>query len=204
MTFKNSEEQTARLVLFRWLATLFQREADVATIAWYRSDDGSGFFSFLTEYPAFSDGAGKIQKAVCTSEPIDGAIIRLAGSFASLFHGVDPVHAAPPYESHFRSAKGQLYGPESLAMETLLSRHGMRLDGFSEPADHIAVSLHLMAHLIEQGNAPAQEEVIRDHLGGWVDEFAEDCIRFDKSGFYAGAATILKAILAEERREGAA
>ncbi len=200
-----------RATLYRWLGHVFQRECDEAVLTWHRAGPGHDFLSALATHPPFASGIEKIQTAICTTEPSQDVVLRLAGSFSTLFHGVNPSRAAPPYESHYREESGNLFGEATVRMQEILSRHGLVLMGFSEPADHIAVHLQLMAHLVELMAAQdpnsvaakeltaAQEAFVANHLGDWVEEFGRDCVLFDRSQFYAGVAEILMAFLTEER-----
>ena len=86
-------------------------------------------------------------------------------------------------------------------------------EGFSEPEDHIAVQLAVLAHLCgtaadaaDGGDAAALERLLdrlRDflieHPLAWAPAFAADCQAHSGDGFYAGAARVLSALLEEER-----
>ncbi len=200
-----------RVTLYRWLGRVFQRECDVGVLVWHRSDQGRAFLDMLASHPPFSKGARQIADAVCSDRPIDDEVIRFAGGFSALFYGIDPLRSAPPYESHYTEESGRLFGEATVRMQELLARYGLTLMGFSEPSDHIAVHLQMMAYFSELmgGHDPkslaaaelmaAQLEFLNTHLNGWVNDFAGDCIRFDRTGLYAGAAEILLAFLDEER-----
>ncbi len=200
-----------RVMLYRWLGRLFQRECDEGTLNWHRSEQGQEFLNTLAAYKPFRVGAKKVISALRSKRKIEDEVVRFAGSFSTLFHGVDPSHAAPPYESHYTEETGRLFGEATVRMQEILSRYGLTLVGFSEPADHISVHLQLMAHFSElmaghdMGSLAAAEliaaqaDFLDNHLSGWVQDFAKDCILFDRTGLYAGAAEILLAFLEDEK-----
>lgn len=199
-----------RIALYRWLGRIFQRECDSGSLMWHRSAQGQEFLGSLATHPPFAVGAELLTGAFDVNSPIEDTVFRLAGSFSSLFHGVDPVRAAPPYESCYAEESGRIFGAATTRMQNILALNGLNIVGFSEPADHIAVHLQLMAHFAESvaGHDPAspaaeelnraQYEFLRDHLRNWTRDFADDCVNFDRSGLYAGAAMILVAFLDEE------
>jgi len=199
-----------RIALYRWLGRIFQRECDSGALLWHRSAQGQAFLSSLAAHPPFAAGAKLLIGALNADSSIEDTVFHLAGDFSSLFHGIDPVRAAPPYESHYAEDSGRLFGEATARMQDILAQNGLNIVGFSEPADHIAVHLQLMAHFAENaaGHDPAspaagelnraQYEFLRDHLRNWTQDFADDCMHLDQSGLYAGAAMILVAFLDEE------
>lgn len=202
-----------RLALYRWLARVFQRECDDGFLMWYRSEQGLSFLSSLKRSPRFHDGAVKVSNAVRSGTPTDEQVLYLAGCFSSLFYRISPLETAQPYESCYREDEGRLFGKAVTEVQAILAENGLGIVGFSEPADHISVHLQLMAHFTESliGHDPssvaaqrltdAKRQFLREHLINWIPAFARDCMRFDKSGLYAGAAGILLALIEEHARE---
>ena len=127
----------------------------------------------------------------------------LAREHARLFLGGDPT--VPPRETAHRDDAGV----DAEAVEARYADADWAAPG-REPADHVAVELAYVRHLIgRQADDPAAFELERgfldDHLLRWVDDFAEAAFEETDSEFYRGVASVLlgfatfEAALAAER-----
>jgi anaerobic sulfite reductase subunit A len=81
-------------------------------------------------------------------------------------------------------------------------------DDFSAPADHAAVELAVMAHLIERdadGENPSgaidekQAEFLRTHVLNWFPHWCDDVAKHAQTDFYQGVGRLLAAFVERER-----
>ena len=88
------------------------------------------------------------------------------------------------------------------AMEAILAAHNLSVAASAHEApDHIAVELAAAARLLEEGEPDG--EAIVERLRGWVPAFAVGCATADSTGFWAGAAAVLTAVVGLATRQPA-
>ena len=192
-----------RAFVYRWLAGVFARELPVYALAAYRTEEGAALLHQLESLPGLAVLARELSTRTAGEGPLDPVASELAGAFARLFLSAGGRRSAPPYESAYTSERGLLFQEavdrmgESLADLTLsLPRD------FPEPSDHIAVQLSVMAELAARCEGLAvgeerealvlkQRSFLEARLMPWVPRFRDDCVAFDRSGFYAAAACSL-------------
>lgn len=193
---------TERAALYRWLAGLFAREPGGGEIARYRGPEMAGVFAMLEDDPALAEGANSLRHVLNREVSDDALAIDLASSFARLFLGAGGRRSAPPYESVYSGETGNTHGAATAEMQTLLRRYGLAPSGdFSEPPDHIAIQLTVMAELIggeelePSQSMRRQRDFLNRHLLSWTPRFLAACFEHDPSGFYAGLARLTGAFL---------
>ena len=97
-----------------------------------------------------------------------------------------------PYASYYLT--GYLYGrPLARVRETLRQLGLERTEGQSEPEDHAAVLLEVMAGLASgQIVAPdgTERTIFETHLKPWIGRFFSDLERAQSANFYAGVGTL--------------
>ncbi len=97
-----------------------------------------------------------------------------------------------PYASYYLT--GYLYGrPLARLRQTLKQLGVVRTEEQSEPEDHVAVILELMAGLAGgQISAPAESdrEIFETHLRPWLGRFFADLERAESAKFYACVGTV--------------
>ena len=200
--------------LYRWLSRLFLRELTEAEVCAYIGGDGRQLLHDLADDPAMGPGASAMARRF-DGDPDSGDLTRtLAGAYGRLFHGFGGRRTVPPYQSVHESEEGATHGEAWRRMRVVLSDLALSApEGFSEPEDHVAVQLAVMAHLCglagdaaERGDMAAlgqaldrQRTFLTEHLLAWVPAFCGDCRTNDGDGFYAGAASVLGALLDDER-----
>ncbi|SDL82718.1 TorD/DmsD family molecular chaperone [Aliiruegeria lutimaris] len=196
-----------RPTLYLWLSSLLKREPSPETLAGYRSAEGREMLAQLATVPELSESmAGMIALSESWSDP-DGTSLDLAVAFARLFLGADRHAQVPVYESVYTSENGRICQEATSEIAALLQDHGLNADGWSEPADHIAVELEFLALLADRANTTGdphaeqgQHALLTRHLFLWGPKFCDLCIERDTSGFYAAAARVLKSALGREQR----
>jgi TorA maturation chaperone TorD len=96
-----------------------------------------------------------------------------------------------PYASYYLT--GFLHGRPLVTLRQTLRRIGVeRLEGQSEPEDHAAILLEIMAGL-SGGTIPAppgtDREIFDDHLAPWIARFFADLQKAESANFYAAVGT---------------
>ncbi len=205
----SSEEvlsDSERAWIYQWLSGLFARELSLEALVAYRSASGSALLDRLCLDRNLAPLAVKIRSIASKQENLEAAALALAGSFSRLFLGVGGRRSAPPYESAYTGKRGLLYQEATARTAVTLMELDLHVsDGFSEPPDHLAVQLELMAALArraEEAEADrllrAQLDFIEERLLPWIGRFRDDCIAADREGFYATAATCLVAFVSSD------
>ena len=208
-----------RAFVYRWLAGVFAREPSLDALETYRSEEGAALLSQLGSEPTLAVLAGELATRTAGEESLQPAVRELAGAFSRLFLSVGGRRSAPPYESAYTSERGLLFQEAVDRVGESLSELGLTLPpGFPEPPDHIAVQLSVMAEMVNRCDGLAagdeleallrkQHSFLETRLMPWVPRFADDCIAFDRTGFYAAAAESLAAFVSSDEarlREGSA
>ncbi len=199
-----------RAFVYRWLAGIFAREPSLDALETYRSGEGAALLSQLGREPTLAALAHDLVTRTAGEESLQPVVRELAGAFARLFLSVGGRRSAPPYESAYTNERGLLFQEAVDRVGESLSELGLTLPpGFPEPPDHIAVQLSVMAELANRCDGLAagdelealvqkQRSFLETRLMPWVPRFADDCIAFDRSGFYAAAAESLVAFLSSD------
>jgi len=116
---------------------------------------------------------------------------RAAREYFNLFVGLGRSELVP-YASYYMT--GFLQGRPLANLRQALQRIGVeRLDGQTEPEDHAAILLEIMAGLAS-GAIPApagsDQEMFDDHLAPWIARFFSDLEQTASAGFYASVGTL--------------
>lgn len=158
---------------------------------------GLHLWRFLTEVE--TEGAAAVGRA-------------LSPEYCRLFYGPHTL-PCPPYGSVYLDG-GQVMGPSAVEVLSYYRQAGLRITrGWSEPPDHIALELELMARLgsrysiaIDGGKLEearrvleAQRRFLDDHLGCWGRAFADRLRRAARSHLYRFLGEFLPAWLAFDR-----
>ena len=107
-----------------------------------------------------------------------------------------------PYASYYLT--GFLHGRPLANLRQTLRRIGVeRLDGQSEPEDHAAILLEIMAG-IAGGIIPAPagtgREIFDDHLAPWITRFFSDLEKAESADFYASVGLFGRTFMEIERQ----
>ncbi|PMH44959.1 molecular chaperone TorD [Vibrio sp. 10N.286.49.B3] len=191
-----------RAEIYWWLSSLFAHELTQEQIEQYQSQTIRSFLSGLGENEQLAPSVEAFTSALNKLQSREDAQLELAADFCDLFLKSDK-NAALPYASMYIGKKGLLNDVPAQEMEALLAKHNVMVNrDLNEPADHIAIELDFLGHLIIQSNSlttddemnaalELQAEYINLHLSTWVPLFAQKCSEFDQFGFYASAAELL-------------
>ena len=192
-----------RAFVYRWLAGVFARELSVEALAAYRTAEGAALLQHLARQPALAVFVRELLARTAGEGSLQPEARELAGAFARLFLSAGGRRSAPPYESAYTSERGLLFQEAVDRMGENLAELALTLPrDFPEPPDHIAVQLSVMAELAGRCEGLAageelealvgkQQSFLEARLIPWVPRFRDDCVAFDRSGFYAAAAGAL-------------
>lgn len=194
-----------RAELYWWLSSLFSKELSTKELAQYHSPQIRAFLSGLGENTELKPAVKNIVNALNRLLERQDAQFELAADFCHLFQSAHK-DAPHPYASRYID-NGQILHPSPAeAMANLMNMQGISNTSPTEPADHIAVELDFLGHLIVRSNELEktvhmeqafieQANFIETHLISWVPEFARCCRQQDTFGFYAAVAELLVALL---------
>jgi TorA-specific chaperone len=187
--------------MLNWLAALFAAPPPHEFVASHRRGPGAEMLRDLVEDPGFAGGVALLRGALDSAEDDVTVAARLGRRFGLLFEGIGGPETVPPYESAFRRGGAwRLFQAPTAEMEALLADLDLSVAmGASMPADHLAIELALTAHLVAVGDEAAAAAMLQ-RLAEWIPAFADACDAADGDGFWAGAATVLAAVVASEGR----
>lgn len=199
-----------RAEIYWWLSSLFFKELTEQDIAHYHSVEIRTFLTALADEESLAMEVKSLIDALNRLQDRQDAQLELAADFCDLFLKSDR-DSALPYASVYTD-KGLLNGKPAQLMRELLSHYNVNVDpNLNEPADHLAIQLDFLAHLVIS-NTPNQEgsevnsalktqsDFITQHLLSWLPLFVERCTQFDAFGFYAAAARLTLAFLQQDQR----
>lgn len=199
---------TQRALVYRWLATLYAAEVPAPMLESYLANAAGPLFDGFAAMGLQAE-TKRMQAAIDSLRRVPLARLELAADFAQLFL-LDAASGALPYASAHEGGSARLCGTAETRMRSTLADHGLSIDArFREPADHLAVSLALFAHLLEeQGGtddpaAAASEQAgfVQEHLLCWLPRF---CARCEQDGtqfdFYPALAALMLAFMREDLR----
>ena len=155
----------------------------------------------------FAEGLHDIERSLAKRN--SGTRQELAVDFTAAFAGTSSWEGryAVPYESVFTSEEGLLFQESYHEVHRLFKREGVgRSEGYDYPDDHLTFICEFLAILsrrakeaLEAGDtaeALAQvrlsQEVLRDHVLSWFDDFEELALRILKTRFYRGVLKMSK------------
>lgn len=181
-----------------WLAGLFAAPPDHVAIASYRHGPASALLDDLKADTDFTLPVTRLRAALDSAEEDGEVVARVGRAYGLLFEGVGGPKTVSPYESAY-GADGRLFGAPTAEMEAFLAAHDLSVSPSThEAADHIAIELAVAAELVARGDPDAAAMIGR--LSAWVPTFAAACTATDTTGFWAGAALLLAAIVQRDAR----
>lgn len=197
---------TQRAVVYGWLSTLYANELSGPMLGSYLAGRGAPLLGGLA---AIGLGAevSRFEAALEALRDIPLARLELAADFAQIFL-LDAKAGAPPYASMYEGDDPQFCGTAEAQMRNFLAASGLSIDPrFREPADHLAVYLALMRHLLEQhqdardiaATAVDQAAFLHDALLGWLPKFVQRCQQArPQVDFYPALAALLLAFVRQD------
>jgi TorA-specific chaperone len=192
-----------RALVYAWLSTLYAAEVPKHTLSSYLEGEAAPMFEGFSVLGLDAE-AQRVQVAIGMLRDVMDAHLELAADFAQLFL-LDAEAGALPYASAYDSEQTRLYGPAEARMHAYLAKSSLAIQAeFKEPADHLAVYLAVMAHVIEQHAhtadiaAAARDQVtfLHDALLGWLPKFDARNQRVSpRYDFYPALAALLVAFI---------
>lgn len=195
-----------RAEIYWWLSSLFSKELSDKEIEQYHSPQIRAFLGGLGENAGLHAAVTHLVDALNRLMDREDARLELAADFCDLFLKSDK-DSALPYASVYIGQTGLLNDTPAQAMAELLKKHGVTThETLNEPADHLAIELDFLGHLIIRSNELEKEAhmdrafaeqaaFIQTHLMRWVPQFATRCQSLDQFGFYAAVTELLVAFL---------
>lgn len=194
-----------RAELYWWLSSLFNQELSAKELAQYHSPQIRGFLSGLGENDQLKPAVRNIISALNRLLERQDAQFELAADFCRLFQGIQP-QAPIPCASHYSNTSTPGHSTAASEMAQLMKAAGIANSSPTQPADHIAVELDFLGHMIIRSNelekpvhmeqAFAEQAIfIENSLINWVPRFAQRCREHDTFGFYAAVTDLLVALL---------
>lgn len=193
-----------RAEIYWWMSSLLARELTTEDLMEYHGDEMLTFLSGLGMTPALQQPVESFRGAINRLKVRENAQLELAADFCGLFLST-PKSGALPYASLYVGKTGLLNDKPAQDMNTLMAQYNIaQRKEFNEPADHIAVELDFMGHLIIQANhqqndenrekvMQAQLSFVNNMLLNWLPIFAQACQSRDHFGFYSTAVDLLVA-----------
>lgn len=188
-----------RAHLYAWFSTLLAHELDARQVEALTAGAWRDILDTLAAC-GFESAVADMREALLRLGGQGELRLELAADFAQTFLR-DQKHSALPYASIYRSEGGLLCADDDARMREILQSNGLQVaDGVGEPADHVAVLLAYLAHMIEQqaeGSDPgaaAHEQVmfIESALIGWIPSFATKCQTVGDAYFYPALSRVLR------------
>ena len=153
----------------------------------------------------------QVQKMLVELENAD-TIESLTLDYARLFLGPYEL-LAPPYGSVYLDGERQIMGQSTLEVRNKYRKAGLDISNdFLEPPDHIAAELEFIYFLIfkevealENSDIETtinflekQRAFLREHLGAWVFDFADNTEKNAETGFYKSLARATKVFVRQD------
>ena len=166
-----------RVFVYQWFSGLFAREPSAESLAAWRSNEGAALLERLASHDSLKHIVQEIRRVASDGTASDARAIDLAAAFTRLFSGVAGRRTVPPYESFYADDSGRLFQEPAEKTAERLAALGTRIsESFSEPADHVAVQLAIMAELVRRGgprleNQADQRRFLDCRLLSWFPAF---------------------------------
>ncbi|OEF10412.1 molecular chaperone TorD [Vibrio genomosp. F10] len=195
-----------RAEIYWWLSSLFAKELTEPDIEQYQSAQIRAFLTGLGENPSLKPAIDKLVDALNRLQDREDAQLELSADFCDLFLKSDK-DSALPYASIYIGEAGILNDTPAKEMADLMAKHNVAVhETLNEPADHIAIELDFLGHLIIRSNEVEiekhldqalieQERFISTYLLSWVPQFTHKCQQLDDFGFYAAVSELMSAFL---------
>lgn len=191
-----------RAEIYWWLSSLLSQELSQNELDNYHTPEIRSFLTGLAENPALKQAVDEMITALNRLKDRNDAQLELAADFCQAFLATDK-SSALPYASVYLTENKQLHGEPAQKMAALLAEHNVSVgQNFNEPADHIAIQLDFLGHLIIKSNELEKEAHLEDafvqqaefldrHVLSWAPQFSEKCRQVDEFGFYAAVCELV-------------
>ncbi len=185
-----------RAEIYWWLSSLLSKELTQQELDNYHTPEIRSFLSGLGENETLAPAVEKLVDALNRLQDRDDAQLELSADFCQAFLATDK-SSALPYASIYLTKEKNLNGKPAEEMAALMTEHHVSVGSeFNEPADHIAIELDFMGHLVIKSNELEQQahmeealakqgEFLDQHVLTWIPQFSERCNQVDDFGFYS-------------------
>lgn len=191
-----------RAEIYWWLSSLLSQELTQPELDNYHTAEIRAFLGGLGDNPTLSPAVNAMIDALNRLQDRPDAQLELAADFCQAFLSTDK-SSALPYASVYLTNEKQLHGEPAQKMLELMKQHNVSVGSqFNEPADHVAIQLDFLGHLIIKSNELEQETHIESafeqqaafldkQVLSWIPEFSEKCRQVDDFGFYAAVCELV-------------
>lgn len=194
-----------REVAYSLLARLFGEEPDPDFLRELHRRQVFMTFLYADENPEVREGTQRVAAHLAELETLgEDGFEALRWDYTRLFIGPDRL-PAPPWESAYLTEERLLFQEPTLEVRRAYRKYGLLPRNFPHEADdHISFELEFMARLcrLAHENKAGQDEVLADqaaflckHLQRWAPAYARDLEAHASTGFYRGAASLLRGFL---------
>lgn len=209
--YSASQIAVNRAALYHWFALAFFAPPSESEITELQSGNTRRLLQSLATTPGAEHGIDAMCR-VLASGPAHNVAAGLGATHARLFCGVGEHETASPYRSIYGSESGLLCQQAMAEMERMLRQHRLRLaNTVCEPSDHLSIQLEVMSQLAtrfsevtEQTSSvlvslqAEQADFLSRQLLSWLADFVGRVVAIDKTGYYAGLASVLLAVLEQD------
>lgn len=216
---KDEQALVARELAYRVLHALLSQPPSRANVEVALSDVLAQAFE-LAGAPCDAAALAQLREAFARDPE---SLVRQAGDqYQRLFYAPGRL-VAPPWESSYTSPERKVFQRSTLAVRDAYRQQGFRPVCVNRiPDDHVAIELCFLAHLAKRAadtlaetaqasNSDARVQALAasrsfltDHLGRWVDEYAQALKQAAGGGLYAYVADCLRAFVHADLRNLAA
>lgn len=206
----NNSGHTPRSYMYRLLSNFYARELTPENIQSIQCQDTARLMDALEEIKSCAATIHHLKAYFAAITDVNQAALDLAESYAWLFHGVAGPHAAPLTASVYLSRNGNIFQEPEADFYKYLQKYELSYKNYAnEPCDHLSVILEFVSRLDEQAqNAEdtgpwikEQKTAIETYLLTWLPDFAAQCRKGDRLGFYAGLAQDTLDFVSEDVRQ---
>jgi TorA-specific chaperone len=185
-----------------WLGGLFMAPLPAEALADYLCPDGAALLESIGLAVHSEAATAQMHAALVTASRGAGSSLDqgMSRSYTRLFEGVSAAMAVSLYESAY-TGNGRLFQQPVSDMAAVLRHLDLSIDASCcEPPDHLAIELAALTTALQRDDGDSIA-ALQARLATWVPRFAAGCRQADPDGFYAGAATVLEAFLADPLKE---
>ncbi len=187
-TFQIASEDADRAILYGFIGRVLQGAPDAGDLA--------VICDLQTDGSPLGRALAAVAQAAGEATPED-----LARAYQDLFIGLGRGEFLP-YGSYYLT--GFLHEKPLADLRASMARFGIeRVDGVSEPEDHIAAVMQMMEGLImgdfgQVATLEEQRQFFSSHVGSWTGHFFKDLAATETDGFYAAVGELGRVFMAVE------
>ncbi len=207
------EQITGEMLLFGLLGKLIYTYPARDWIQELLAEDVFSETPFGETQPQVIEGLKLMQtwNQAALERPLADAVRELEEDYQNLLVGMREI-LAPPWESVYLTRERLLFQAPTIQVRQWYRRYGLEIENIGrEPEDHLGLELIFVAHLASLAVAAlgdgdharyleliqAQRDFLQEHLLKWAPKWCKDVIEHAATGFYRGAALMVRGALDE-------